>query len=74
MVTSVAKWLIRHAVPLAAIGAIAALFALPGAAPVSAQNTENGFYNAALPPAGAQHVKDVWIVAQDTVQEIAPGV
>lgn len=57
-----------------AVIASAALLALPGAPPVSAQNGENGVYDATVPPAGPQHVKHVTVVAKDQVQEIAPGV
>jgi nitrite reductase (NO-forming) len=74
MLLSVANWLARRVLPAAATAAIAALLVLPGSLAASAQNGENGFYNAALPPVGSQHVKQVAVVAQDTVQEIAPGV
>jgi nitrite reductase (NO-forming) len=64
----------RRAVPVVALAALAAVLAAPGAPTVSAQNGETGVYDAALPPVGASHVKQVTIVARDSVQEIAPGV
>lgn len=51
-----------------------ALLSAPGLPPVAAQNGETGFYDAAVPPAGTQHVKQVTIVARDTTQVIAEGV
>src|SRR5215469_1962965 len=63
----------RRAILVPAIAVIAGLFALPGAPPVSAQGGETG-YDATVPPAGIQHVKQVTVVAHDTAQEIAPGV
>jgi nitrite reductase (NO-forming) len=55
-------------------GAVAALLMLPAGPLGAAQNAETSVYNAALPPVDNQHVKQVTVVAQDTVQEIAPGV
>jgi nitrite reductase (NO-forming) len=47
----------------------------PGAIPVAAQDDEAGaYYNAAVPPAGSQHIKQVTLIAQNQVQEIAGGV
>ncbi|MHB8731147.1 MAG: multicopper oxidase domain-containing protein [bacterium] len=70
---SVLSCLVRRAVLLGAAAAMAVLLALPGASTVSAQKGEN-VYNAALAPAGTQHVKQITVVARDAVQEIAPGV
>lgn len=66
--------LVRRAVPIGAVVALVALLAAPGAQTASAQNGEGGAYSAALPPVGSAHVKDIKIVAQDSVQEIATGV
>jgi nitrite reductase (NO-forming) len=74
MLMSVIPWYVRRAVPAAAVIALAALLAAPGAPMASAQNNEAGFYNAALPPVGGQHVKQITVTAQDSIQEIAPGV
>jgi nitrite reductase (NO-forming) len=74
MVTSGTRRFIRRLVAMAAAAAIAAIVALPGAPVASAQNGENGYYDAVLPPAGSQHVKQITVVARDTVQEIASGV
>jgi len=52
----------------------ATFLALPVVAAVPAPNGENGGYDAALPPAGPQHVKQVTIVAEDHTQQIASGV
>lgn len=74
MVKSVVHWLFHRAAAVGAVLALAALLAAPGAQTASAQNGESGFYNAALPPIGSAHVKEIKVVAQDSVQEIAPGV
>lgn len=74
MLMPVLNRLVRRAVPVGAVVALAALLAAPGAQTASAQNGENGLYNAALPPVGSAHVKEIKIVAQDSAQEIAPGV
>lgn len=74
MQSPVLNRVIRSVAPFAAVVALVALLAAPGAQTASAQNGESGSYNAALPPVGAAHVKEVKIVAQDSVQEIAPGV
>jgi nitrite reductase (NO-forming) len=50
------------------------LLTLPGAPLGAAPKGESGFYDAAVPPVGSQHVKQVTVVARDAVQEIAPGV
>jgi len=60
---------------LLAVCAALGLMLLPAALPVSAQHNEAGkFYNAAVPPAGTPHVKQLTVVASDQVAEIAPGV
>ncbi|HTD48146.1 MAG TPA: multicopper oxidase domain-containing protein [bacterium] len=50
------------------------LLALPAARPGEAQNDGPRFYDAAVPPTGSQHVKQVTVTARNAVQEIAPGV
>lgn len=50
------------------------ILVLPGGRSGAAPNEVNGFYNAAVSPAGPQHVKQVTVVVQDRVQEIASGV
>lgn len=46
-----------------------------GASPKSPSANETGsWYDASVPPAGPQHVKEIRIVAEDRIQEIAPGV
>jgi nitrite reductase (NO-forming) len=48
---------------------------LAGGGPAVARNGEaDALHNAAVPPAGPQHVKNITIVARDEVAEIAPGV
>jgi nitrite reductase (NO-forming) len=54
--------------------AILGLMGWGGALAVSAQTTSGKGYDATVPPAGSQHVKQVTIVAQDQVQEISEGV
>ena len=54
--------------------ALMVLLTLSAGGFASAQNGDTGAFNAALPPVGSQHVKQVTIVAENTVQEIAPGV
>ncbi len=66
--------MVLRSAELVAVVAIVGLLALPGARPVAAQNEGNGFFNAAVPPAGPQHVKQLTIVATDQVQQIASGV
>lgn len=62
---AVLAWGVLPTVPPQAAGA--------GASP--APTSEAGsWYNAAVPPAGPQHVKQIRIVAEDHIQEIAPGV
>ncbi len=68
---------VRHqarAVALAVAVGIAALLSVPGLPPVAAQNGETRFYDATVPPAGTQHIKQVTVVARDTTQVIAEGV
>jgi nitrite reductase (NO-forming) len=65
---------IRTAVLMVAAAGVVALLALPGLAPASAQNGQAGFYDAAVPPVGSQHVKQVTVVARDATLEIAEGV
>ncbi|HEV2281832.1 MAG TPA: multicopper oxidase domain-containing protein [bacterium] len=74
MLMSIVKCFVRRCAPVAALAALAALLVAPGAPTAAAQNGENGFYDAALPAVGNQHVKQITVVARDTVQEIAPGV
>ena len=65
----------RRVIAPALLGsALVALLTLSAGPFVSAQNGETGAFTAALPPVGSQHVKQVTVVAKDTVQEIAPGV
>jgi nitrite reductase (NO-forming) len=77
MIKLIVTWMVRRAVPVAAAAALAGLAAFapaPGTPVASAQNGETGVYNAALPPIAAGHVKHLTIVAENTIQEIAPGV
>jgi FtsP/CotA-like multicopper oxidase with cupredoxin domain len=65
---------VRSMVLVVAAAALLGLLALPAVEPVTAQNGESGFYDAGVPAAGSQHVKQVTVVAQDAVRQIAPGV
>jgi nitrite reductase (NO-forming) len=64
-----------RAIVLALVGgAVVALLPLSVGPVAFGQNGATGVYNATLPPASSQHVKQVTVVAENTVQEIAPGV
>jgi len=74
MLMGVRNGLVRRVLLVVAAAAVAALLVLPQAPSASAQNGKTSFYDAALPPAGSQHVKHITVVSEDHVQEIAPGV
>lgn len=74
MATAIFRWFARWAVPAAALIATAALFVVPATPTASALSGESGFFDAALAPAAVGHVKQVKVIAQDTLQEVAPGV
>ena len=65
-----ARWII----PALVLSGVVGFLSLPGTPLGAAQNGEGGFYDAAVPPAGSQHVRQVTVVARDAVQEIATGV
>lgn len=64
----------RWIIPALVLSGVVGFLSLAGTPLGAAQNGEGGFYDAAVPPAGSQHVRQVTVVARDAVQEIATRV